>query len=274
MKKYVSFLLIILIFLLTACSKPSVETYKGVLMELDPDNNILWENYDFPDPMCFNKDKQGNRLVIDKSKNMSIAYSPDHKEIWAFFNGRYNYIERTEDGTYLLSNNDTFSPSVVEMNDLAEPLWQIENLPYISMIHKLQNGNYLLTSREEHVVKEIDSNHNVLWASKKGIFNQPYSVQVLDDGNYLITDFDNHRVVIIDKDSKILWKSLVSLNHPKFAVRLNNDHYVIADVDNKRLIFIDKDSNILHERRNINITGLNLTPDGNIAVSGGFLNLL
>ncbi|MEW5818864.1 MAG: PQQ-binding-like beta-propeller repeat protein [Cyanobacteriota bacterium] len=271
MKQILSLMLICFLIMCVGCSKRLGVTHKGFLMELDPENNIVWENYDYSSPICFNRDNQGNKLIIDRDKNISTAINKDGEEVWVYFDGKFNHIERTPDGNFLLSKNESYNPSIVELNYLTEIVWKIDNMPYVTMASKLPTGNYILSSRQENAIKEIDKDGKVIWETKKDLLLQPYSVVRLSDGNYLISDFDHHRVIKIDKDSNILWKTTIPLNHPKSALKLKNGNYVIADADNARIIFIDKEGNIIHERKKIIPTSMNLSPSGNVTVSGQFV---
>ena len=137
---------------------------------------------------------------------------------------------------------------VLEIDTVADIVWQKTGLNLPNDAERLDNGNTLISEYATFQVIEIDSAGNIVW-QQTGI-NGPQDAERLDNDNTLITEASGFRVIEIDKFGNIIWQHS-GLNWPTDAERLENGNTLIAESQAKRVIEVDNNGSIVWQKDNL-----------------------
>ena len=157
---------------------------------------------------------------------------------------------RLPDGTTLLS--DTSNDRVLAVNAGGEVVWSSDDwgggtgnlsdgshLHYPNDAELLENGNLLITDRNNDRVLEVDEAGQVVWTYDH--LTRPHNGDRLANGNTMIANSEENLVMEVSPAGEIVWSygGEGVLNWPRDADRLENGNTLITDSRNHRVLEVD-----------------------------------
>lgn len=113
------------------------------------------------------------------------------------------------------------------------------HLHYPNEAFELEDGNLLVTDRNNDRCIHVDRAGNVIWCFGREL-HHPHNANPLPDGNILISDSDGNRILEINRKKGIVWSygdgSKETLWWPRSAIRLGNANTLITDSKNHRIV--------------------------------------
>lgn len=172
------------------------------------DGKVLWE-YDLPVPQDGWVLPSGNLLLsnirgvqeVTRGKKIVWEYkSPDGTEI--------HNCQPLPNGRVLIAENGTKRIIEVDRAGVIRKELKIDTITpdthmHFRMARKLANGNYLIAFVGEHVVREFNTDGEIVREIKTP--GDCYSAVRLPNGNTLIGCGDGHKVIEVDPKDKIVW---------------------------------------------------------------------
>jgi len=198
------------------------ETEQGSeIIEVNPEGQIVWR---FGEGLKFahsaKRLKNGNTLITDTTNNQVIEVNPEGEIIFTSDNWG-NGTGKLSDGSHLHYPNDA---------------------------HQLEDGNLLVTDRNNNRCIVVDHKGNIIWFYNEGI-QHPHNCDMLPNGNILIADSDHHRVIEVNCKKEIVWEygdgSRDIINWPRDADRLENGNTLITDSKNSRIIEVTPNRDVV-----------------------------
>lgn len=164
-------------------------------------------------------------------------------------------------------------------------------LNYANDADFLEDGNVLITDRDNHRVIEVerDSGEIVWQFGVTGVpgggdthLRGPHNADRIDDGSTIVADSNNRRILVIAEDGSVLWEydpsGVDELNWPRDADMLDDGNVLITDSRNGRVIEVNPAGTVVWEYT-INVVGTQSQPyeadvldNGNYLISGPGLN--
>ncbi len=101
----------------------------------------------------------------------------------------------------------------------------------INHVQKLDNGNYLLSLKNQDLVLEVTPENEVVWTYGPLVLNHQHTPIRLENGNTLIHDTGNNRVIEVSPDHRIVWSYNKGMYSPVAgsSQRLPNGNTIISD---------------------------------------------
>jgi hypothetical protein len=268
MKFLNSFIIIALLFLMTACQNISLDYYKrmdsnGFIIELTPSGKIVWSSFDLINPGGFNKTKNGDRIYSDNYTTTFYRVSENGKIKWMYPSICSVYLEETDEGN-ILFNSDWGNQGLIEVDRFGNTIWQQKTIGGEREVHKIAPDQYLVVNPEKESIAIFDKDHQVFF-ELKGKFS-PYSIQPLEGNHYLITDKKLRKVLEIDLKGNVYWEFEYNNETPNQA-RYADNRYIIS-YDNETVLIVDRDKNILNKYEKLAINTISLTPDKHFGLAG------
>lgn len=210
--------------------------------------------------------KNGNTLITDAGDETEqgseiIEVNPEGQIVWRFGEGLKfaHSAKRLKNGNTLIT--DTTNNQVIEVNPEGEIIFTSDNwgngtgklsdgshLHYPNDAHQLEDGNLLVTDRNNNRCIIVDHKGNIIWFYDEGI-QHPHNCDMLPNGNILIVDSDHHRVIEVNCKKEIVWEygdgSRDIINWPRDADRLENGNTLITDSKNSRIIEVTSDGDVV-----------------------------
>lgn len=242
-------------------------------------------------PCSVERLKNGNTLIADAGDETGagseiIEVNPEGQIVWQYGEGlRFAHsAQRLLNGNTLIA--DTTNNRVIEVNPAGEIVFTSDDwgnktgmlsdgshLHYPNDAHQLDDGNLIITDRNNNRCVIVDKKGNVKWTYDKDIVH-PHNCDMLPNGNVIIADSDGKKVKEVNKDKEIVWQygdgSSHILDWPRDADRLENGNTLITDSKNKRVIEVDHDGNLVWEYKVpyfCNFYEADKLPDGNVLIS-------
>lgn len=157
---------------------------------------------------------------------------------------------------------DTLNDRIIEVDSQGELVFSSDDwgdgtgtlsdgshLAYPNDAHKQENGNYLITDRNNNRCIIVNSSGTVLWQFSENI-KHPHNADLLSNGNILIANSDQDEIWEISPDKQIVWRygdGADKLSFPRDADRLDNGNTLITDSRNHRVIEVTPDKKIVWE---------------------------
>ncbi len=207
----------------------------GKVVEFSPQGKVVWAyvnpSLDFPHSAY--PTTRGNVLITDTNNNRVIEVDRTGKIVWNSdtLNGGQGFLGRgrLSDGSQLLYPNDA---------------------------KELPNGHYLISSRMNSTVFEIDRNGHVYWKchsflnlqGKPDHLLRQHNPQRLPNGDTLISDSDNGRIIIVNRNcTRMVWEynqktptGGPQVEWPRDATLLRNGDILIDDSLHNRVIEVNR----------------------------------
>ncbi len=187
--------------------------------------------------------------------------------------------ERLPDGTTLVS--DTANDRVFRVNEAGQVVWTSDDwggssgtlsdgshLRYPNDAELLENGNLLITDRNNDRVIEVTPEGQVVW--QYGVLNRPHNADRLPNGNTLICNSEDNVVVEVNPAGKVVWSfgDTFPLYWPRDADRLPDGNTLVTDTRNNRVLEVTPEGKVVWS-----FTGLALPyeadrlPDGHTLIA-------
>ncbi len=211
-----------------------------------------------------------------------VEFNPKGKVVWAYINPTLDFTHSaypTTRGNILIA--DTNNNRVIEVNRAGKIVFNTDDLGpghgylgrgrfndgsqllYPNDAKQLPNGHYLISSRMNSTVYEIDRHGHVYWKCSKftnlqgkpdGLKRQ-HNPQRLPNGNTLISDSDNGRVIIVNRNcTKMVWEfdektktGGPEVLWPRDAMLMRNGDILIDDSLHNRVIEVNKKHEIVRK---------------------------
>lgn len=142
-------------------------------------------------------------------------------------------VSVTSEGNILISRNGYDKPSVVELNDAGEIVWEYGPIQSNSAV-RLENGNTLITDSGapgypfKPRVIEVNREGKILWSYEwNSRADAPFFADGLENGHVLV--ILPNRVLEITRQKEIIWSYEKDLLYPVRAERLPNGNTLIVD---------------------------------------------
>ena len=172
--------------------------HKGKVAEYDPAGKELW-TYSAGSPWSAEKMANGNVLIAELNGNRVIQVSPQGKVVWQFKLTNPLNAKPLANGNVLIAQHSGVSQAV-EVNPEGKVVWKYAVRGSCSDVHRLENGNTLISAYGASVV-EVTPAGKVVWEYPEG---QCYGCQPLPSGNVLITSLGG-RAFEVTREKKVVW---------------------------------------------------------------------
>ena len=201
----------------------------------------------------------GNTLITDAggayyttTDSAVIEVDPPGRVVWAYSGDlRFAHTARlTKAGTILIT--DTSNDVVIQVNREGQIVWSSDDwsggtgllsdgshLRYPNNAEELENGNLLLTDRNNDRVLEVTPDGRVVWKHDKLV--RPHNGHRLPNGNTLISDSEQNTIIEVNPDGDIVWSfgGGPALNWPRNGERLPNGNTLVTDSRGGRVLEVD-----------------------------------
>ncbi|HZT97226.1 MAG TPA: hypothetical protein VFB34_10365 [Chloroflexota bacterium] len=230
-------------------------------------------------PAQVTPEPNGDYLVTDvgsfnRSGGKVVEFSPQGRVTWAYINPTLDFPHSaypTTRGNVLIT--DTNNNRVIEVDRSGRIVWNTDNLNgghgflgrgrlsdgsqllYPNDAKELPNGHYLISSRMNSTVFEVDRNGHVYWKchsflnlqGKPDHLLRQHNPQRLPNGDTLISDSDNGRIVIVNRNcTRMVWEydqktptGGPQVEWPRDATLLKNGDILIDDSIHNRVIEVN-----------------------------------
>ncbi len=186
--------------------------YPGRLVEISADGAKLWEHQTPSLTVMFNVLPNGNIFYPHGGdKRGAEEIDKDHNVVWSYDSPAGELLggERLANGNSLLGEGGP--PKALEL-DMAKQVvrsitvttTETQAHGQIRHLHRLANGNVLLSLESEGVAREIDAAGTTVWEFK-GVSKIHEAVR-LANGNTLIGGGDSKRIIEVTSAGEIAWE--------------------------------------------------------------------
>jgi hypothetical protein len=183
------------------------------------------------------------------------------------------------DGTYLVT--DTGNDRLLRVNREGQIVWTSEDwgggagslsdgshLDYPNDAEHLENGDILLSDRNNDRVLEVTEAGEIVWSYTQLV--RPHNPDRLANGNTMISDSERNTVIEVDPAGVTVWQFGGDgvLNWPRDADRLENGNTLVTDSRNNRVIEVTPEGGIVWEYGGLSIPyEADRLPNGNTLIS-------
>jgi hypothetical protein len=210
-------------------------------------------------PLGIERLSNGNTLITDgggayyTSTDAAIMeVSPRGEVLWLYVGSLAfpHSAERLSTGDTLIS--DTSNDRVFRVNAAGEIVWSSDDwggdagtlsdgshLHYPNDAELLENGNLLITDRNNDRVIEVDSEGQIVWVYDQ--LTRPHNGDRLPNGNTMIANSEENRVIEVTTAGEIVWfyGQGEDLDWPRDVDRLANGNTLITDSRHNRVLEVD-----------------------------------
>jgi hypothetical protein len=216
-------------------------------------------------PLGIERLPNGNTLITDaggafytNTDDSVMEISPSGELVWQYVGDMIfpHSAERLPDGDTLIS--DTTGNRVFRVNQAGEIVWSSDDwgggtgelgdgshLHYPNDVELLENGNLLITDRNNDRVLEVNLDGHVVW--KYDQLNRPHNGDRLPNGNTLVVNSEENMIVEVNPVGEIVWSfgETGLLRWPRDADRLDDGNTLITDSRNNRVLEVDPDGRVV-----------------------------
>jgi hypothetical protein len=210
-------------------------------------------------PLGIERLPNGNTLITDgggayytTTDAAILEVSPAGEVVW-LHTGVLAFphsAERLSNGDTLIS--DTSNDRVFAVDGAGAMVWSSDDwgdgigtlsdgshLHYPNDAELLENGNLLVTDRNNDRVIEVDMDGQILWIYDR--LTRPHNGDRLPDGNTMIANSEGNRVIEVTPAGEIVWSygGGDELDWPRDADRLANGNTLITDSRHNRVLEVD-----------------------------------
>jgi len=239
---------IAIVFLMSACSKPSSHYYLGgsgwnKIALVNGDGTTLWTH-------DLEKGQECNSVTTYPGGKLLYAFNQgaklideNHQTLWEYTcekGAEVHAASLTDQGNILLgicglpAKIIEFSPSGEKLVDISFETGIEKPHSQFRQISKNKEGNYLVPLLAKKSIYEIDANGTVLNEVKLDM--SVFSLEVLASGNWLLSCGDSHKLIeIVPTTKEVVWElnendvSGVPLRFVAEAKRLENGNTIICN---------------------------------------------
>ena len=210
-------------------------------------------------PLGVERLANGNTLIADAggayyttTDSAVIEVDPQGNVVWTYSGDlRFAHTARpTQAGTILIT--DTSNDVVVEVNRAGEIVWSSDDwgggtgtlsdgshLHYPNNAEELEDGNLLVTDRNNDRVLEVTRDGRIVWLYDKLV--RPHNGHRLPNGNTLISDSESNVIIEVNSAGEIVWSfgGGPALNWPRNGERLPNGNTLVTDSRGGRVLEVD-----------------------------------
>jgi len=210
-------------------------------------------------PLGVERLPNGNTLITDAggayyttTDSAVIEVDPQGRVVWTYSGDlRFAHTARlTQAGTILIT--DTSNDVVIQIDRARQIVWSSDDwgggtgnlsdgshLHYPNNAEELENGNLLLTDRNNDRVLEVTPDGRVVWTYDKLV--RPHNGHRLPNGNTLISDSEQNTIIEVNPDGETVWSfgGGPALNWPRNGERLPNGNTLVTDSRGGRVIEVD-----------------------------------
>lgn len=244
-------------------------------------------------PLGIERLPDGNTLITDgggayytTTDAAILEVSPEGQVVW-LYQGDMAFphsAERLPDGTTLIS--DTSNDRVFRVEASGQIVWSSEDwqdgsgilsdgshLHYPNDAELLENGNLLITDRNNNRVIEVDEAGQIVWAYDQ--LTRPHNGDRLANGNTMIANSEENLVIEVSPAGEIVWSHSEGdpsagpaqvLDWPRDADRLESGNTLITDSRGNRVVEVDANGQELWS-----FTGLSIPYEADRLASGNTL---
>jgi hypothetical protein len=216
-------------------------------------------------PLGVERLPNGNTLITDgggayyTTTDASIMeVNPAGEIVWQFV-GELAFphsAERLPNGDTLIS--DTSNDRVIRVNTAGEIVWTSDDwvqgsgtlsdgshLKYPNDAELLDNGNLLITDRNNDRVIEVDETGNIVWLYDQ--LTRPHNGDRLPDGNTMIANSEENLVIEVNPAGEVVWSFGGDdiLDWPRDADRLASDNTLITSSRQHRVLEVDPNGRVI-----------------------------
>ncbi len=186
------------------------------VLQVDRNGQVVWN---YTNDLVFAHSAQrlanGNTVITDTTHNRVIEVSYDKQ---------------------LVFDSDSWGGGTGTLSDGSR-------LSYPNDAHLMDDGNLIITDRNNDRCLIADKGGKVLWQYDEGI-KHPHNADPLPNGNVIIADSDQDRVIEVNRKKEIGWSygdrdCHEKLFWPRDADRMENGNTLICDSKNARVLEVD-----------------------------------
>jgi len=230
------------------------EAFNDRVIEVSPDEEIIWEYTEVVYPTDSVRLENGNTLIADKGNKRVIEVTPDKDIVWEYSgNGQeltaiYG-VQALDDGNVLIADQGNMEEPdsiarIIEVTQDKEVVWEYSG-PATEFVGpsfggRLENGNTLIADNagfmngEPVYVGEITPDKEIAWEYSEGL-TCVYTLQRLNNGNTLICAQCDCRVLEVTPEGEIVW-TYGAIDTPGGVERLDNGNTLISVFGENRAI--------------------------------------
>ena len=175
--------------------------HKKKVVEYDPAGKEVWSYTSTSSVWSAEKMANGNVLIAELSGHRVIQVSPQGKVVWQYKVTSPINAKPLTNGNVLIAQH-TGASQAIEVNPAGKVVWKHTVGKTCSDVHRLENGNTLISSYGASVV-EVTPEGKVVWEYAE---RQCYGCQPLRNGNVLITNLSSGKVIEVTREKKIVWE--------------------------------------------------------------------
>jgi hypothetical protein len=224
-------------------------------------------------PLGVERLPNGNTLITDAggayyttTDSAVIEVDAQGKVVWTYTGDlRFAHTARlTKAGTILIT--DTSNDVVIQIDRAGDIVWTSEawgggsgilsdgsHLHYPNNAEELDNGNLLITDRNNDRVFEVTLDGQIVWKYDQLV--RPHNGHRLPNGNTLISDSESNLIIEVNPAGEIVWSfgGAGALSWPRNGERLPNGNTLVTDSRGGRVLEVDPAGRTLWQ-----VTGLAL----------------
>lgn len=241
-----------------------------------------------------------SEIILVEDDSLATVWSYDASEIGGMKFGHSADIVGDEMLVSDTENDRVFIAEAANGVFTADPgfsvVWNSDTdtalgLNYANDADFLDNGNILITDRDNHRIIEVDRDSGeIVWqfgvtgqpGSNDTHLNGPHNADRIADGSTIVADSNNNRVLVIAEDGSILQEydptGADALNWPRDADMLDNGNLLITSSRNGKVVEVNPTGEVVWEYT-ISVIGTQSQPyesdvlgNGNFLISGPGLN--
>lgn len=190
------------------------------ILEINPAGQVVWR---YGDGLVFahsaKRLPKGNTLITDTTNDRVLEVSPEGKVVFT--------SECWDGGSGSLSDGS--------------------HLDYPNDAHQLDNGNLLITDRNNNRCLITDRKGNLHWSYTEAV-DHPHNCDPTPDGTFMIASSNGDKVLEVNREKEVVWSygdaEGEDLFWPRDADRLDNGNTLITDSRNSRIIEVTPEGKI------------------------------
>lgn len=210
---------------------------RNEVIELDPEGKEIWK-YSIPGAWSAEKMANGNVLIASNSQSKVVEVDRDGKVVWEYGTPNPLNAKPLPNGNILIAGFT--QRKALEVDREKRVVWQYDAGAYVSDVHRLENGNTLMSCMNGPI-REITPEGAMVWEYSGA--PQAYGCQPLASGNVLIAGLQGE-VTEVNRAKEVVWKH--NEQNPCDVFRLPNGNTLITGA--QKFVEITPDKRVVWER--------------------------